>query len=143
MEWLAEYDLGIKVIDDQHRRIVDYINELEKAHGMGNSGFTSFVLDGLLDYTLTHFQFEEKLQEKAGYPYLKAHKRIHAIFIKRIAGFRERFSGGEDITGELLDMLRTWLAGHIKGDDRDYRELVQMNMARDPDWTDVGQGVPA
>ncbi len=143
MEWLAEYDLGIKVIDDQHKRIVDYINELEKAKDMGNSGFTSFALNGLLDYTLTHFQFEEKLQEKAGYPYLKAHKRIHAIFIKRIASFRERFNGGENVTEELLDMLRTWLVGHIKGDDRDYRELFQTNIMRDPNWADLAQGVPA
>ncbi len=143
MKWLAEYDLGIKVIDDQHRRIVDYINELEKAHSLGNSGYTTFVLNGLVDYTLTHFQFEEDLQEKAGYPYLKAHKRIHAIFIKRVASFRERFKGGEDITEELVYMLKTWLLGHIKGDDRDYGELVRVTMARDTNWVDLSLHAPA
>ncbi len=143
MKWLPEYELKISVIDEQHKRIVDYINELEKAHGMGNSGYITFVLDGLVDYTLTHFQFEEDLQEKAGYPYVKAHKRIHAIFIKRIASFRERYKGGEDVTEELLFMLKTWLASHIKGDDRDYGEMVRINRARSTGWLDVVLQAPA
>ncbi len=138
MKWLPEYELGISVIDEQHRRIVDYINDLEKAHGLGNAGYTAFILEGLVDYTLTHFQFEEGLQEKAGYPYLKAHQRIHAIFIKRVASFRERFKGGEDVAAELVYMLKTWLVGHIKGDDRDYGQLVRLRMAQDPNWADPG-----
>ena len=28
MKWSAEYNTGIEVIDDQHRRILDYINEI-------------------------------------------------------------------------------------------------------------------
>ncbi len=136
MQWLPEYDLGIPVIDEQHRRIVDYINDLERANELGNSGYITFVLQGLVDYTLTHFQFEEGLQERVGYRYAKAHKHAHAIFIKRIASFRERHKGGEDVTKELLFMLQTWLANHIKGDDRDYGELVRKNMAVSTKWAD-------
>jgi hemerythrin len=106
MKWLKEYELGIDAIDNQHKRIVEYINELEKAHGLGNEGYITFVLDGLVDYTLTHFQFEEGMQEKAGYPFLKAHKRIHAIY--------------------------------IKGDDRDYGELVRRHMESNPEWMQEG-----
>lgn len=29
MKWVPEYNTGIDVIDDQHRRILDYINEIE------------------------------------------------------------------------------------------------------------------
>ena len=28
MKWSVEYNTGIDVIDDQHRRILDYINEI-------------------------------------------------------------------------------------------------------------------
>jgi len=133
MKWLHEYELGITAIDEQHKRIVDYINELEKAHGMGNSGYTAFTLEALVDYTLTPFAYEEELQARVGYPYLKAHKRIHAVFIKRIASFRERFKSGENVTEELLFMLKTWLASHIKGDDRDYGELVR-NISNREKW---------
>jgi len=33
------------------------------------------VLDDLIDYTMSHFAFEESLQEEAGYKYAKPHKK--------------------------------------------------------------------
>lgn len=141
MKWLPEYELGISAIDAQHKRIVEYINSLDTARSMGNSGYTAYTLEGLVDYTLTHFEFEEELQQKAGYPYIKAHRRIHEIFVKRIASFRERFERGEDITAELLDMLRTWLVSHIRSEDRDYGDVVR-NMISRPDWVDASLGDP-
>lgn len=125
MQWTHDLEMGIPVIDNQHKRIIDYINELDDASRTGNMDETNHALEGLLDYTITHFEFEEELQEKAGYPFLKAHKRVHEIFMKRVADFRARADSGEDITQELLGVLKVWLASHIKGDDRDYAEAVK------------------
>lgn len=125
MQWTEDLETGIHVIDDQHKRIINYINELDHASQTGDPAEVQHVLEGLLDYTVTHFEFEEELQEKAGYPFLKAHKRVHEIFMKRIATFRERANSGEDIIPELLSMLKVWLSSHIKGDDRDYVESVK------------------
>lgn len=125
MQWTDDLDTGIQVIDDQHRRIVLYINQLHEADESGDRHKTAEVMEGLLDYTMTHFQFEEELQERAGYPFLKAHQRVHEIFMRRIADFRKRAEQGENILPELLSMLKVWLASHIKGDDRDYVESVQ------------------
>ena len=125
MQWTEDLETGIHVIDEQHKRIVNYINELDHASQSGSAAEVQQVLEGLLDYTVTHFEFEEELQEKAGYPFLKAHQRVHEIFMKRIAAFRERANKGEDIIPELLSMLKVWLASHIKGDDRDYVESVR------------------
>lgn len=125
MEWTQDLESGIPVIDAQHKRIVDYINELSTACQTGNDKETQNVIEGLLDYTITHFQFEEDLQEKAGYPFLKAHRRIHEIFMKKVATIRERSAKGEDIAYELLDLLNGWLASHIKSEDRDYVESVK------------------
>jgi hemerythrin len=141
MKWLPEYELGIPAIDSQHKRIVEYINKLDEARALGNGGYTAYALEELVDYTLTHFEFEEALQEKAGYPFLKAHRRIHEIFVKRIASLRERFERGEDITTELLDMLRTWLSGHIRSDDRDYGDMVAELMAGG-EWLDASLADP-
>ena len=30
MKWVPEYNTGIDVIDDQHKRILDYINEIDE-----------------------------------------------------------------------------------------------------------------
>lgn len=125
MQWSEDLETGIHVIDEQHKRIINYINELDHASQSGSAAEVQRVLEGLLDYTVTHFEFEEELQEKAGYPFLKAHQRVHEIFMKRIAAFRERANNGEDIIPELLSMLKVWLSSHIKGDDRDYVESVK------------------
>lgn len=125
MQWTDDLETGIQVIDEQHKRIVEYINELHQASETGDKKRVQQVLEGLLDYTITHFQFEEQLQEKANYPFLRAHQRVHEIFMKRIAAFRERAEKGENIIPELLSMLKVWLSSHIKGDDRDYVESVR------------------
>lgn len=124
MSWTQDLETGIKVIDDQHKRLIDFINELDDACRTGNSDETNHVMEGLLNYTVTHFEFEESLQEKAGYPFLKAHQRIHELFMKKVAAFRERAGKGEDVAPELLNLLKGWLVSHIKGEDRDYVESV-------------------
>ena len=125
LHWSSDMDTGIEVIDKQHQRIVDYLNELDSANEGGDREVTNHVLKELVDYTLTHFAFEEELQEKAGYPFLKAHKRVHEIFTKRVAEFQQRAAAGENVTPELLSMLKIWLVNHIKGDDADYAESVK------------------
>lgn len=124
MSWTQDLETGIDVIDQQHKRLVGFINELDDACRTGNADETNHVMEGLLNYTVTHFEFEESLQEKAGYPFLKAHQRIHELFMKKVAAFRERAGKGEDVAPELLKLLEGWLVSHIKGEDRDYIESV-------------------
>ena len=125
MTWTQDLETGIGVIDEQHKRLITFVNELDDACRTGNPAQTAHVMEGLLNYTITHFEFEENLQEKAGYPFLKAHQRIHELFMKKVAAFRERAGKGEDVAPELLNLLKSWLANHIKGEDRDYIESVR------------------
>lgn len=125
MEWTRDLESGIPIIDTQHKRIVEFINELDDACQTGNTDETNHVMEGLLNYTVTHFEFEEGLQEKAAYPFLKAHQRIHEIFMKKVADIRARSTKGEDVAPELLRLLKGWLVSHIKGEDRDYVESVK------------------
>ena len=125
LHWSSDLNTGIDVIDKQHQRIVDYLNELSDANEHGDVKATNHVIFELVDYTLTHFAFEEELQERANYPFLKAHKRVHEIFTKRVAEFQKRAEAGENVAPELLSMLKIWLVNHIKGDDADYAESVK------------------
>lgn len=136
IEWTRDLEVGIPVIDGQHKQIVDFINELDDANQTGNKEETAHVMEGLLNYTITHFEFEEELQEKAGYQFLKAHKRIHQMFMQKIAAIRERGNQGEDITSDLLALLKLWLASHIKSEDRDYVESVRTVLgSKDAEYT--------
>lgn len=128
LHWSGDLNTGIDVIDKQHQRIVDYLNELNEANDRGDNSATINVLNELVDYTVTHFAFEEELQERANYPFMKAHKRVHEIFAKRVAEFQKRAAAGENVAPELLSMLKIWLVNHIKGDDADYVESVTKSL---------------
>lgn|SRR5690554_5844678 len=128
LKWTNDLNTGIDVIDSQHRRIVDYINALHDASHTGNRDEIASVLEELVDYCLSHFAFEEQMQEEAGYPFVKAHQKVHQLFARRVGEFQQRFANGEDISDPLLALLRTWLINHIRRDDADYVQVVKQNI---------------
>lgn len=123
--WTSDLNTGIDVIDNQHRRIVDYINQLEYAIAQQNRVSVGQVLDELVDYTLSHFAFEESLQDEVAYKFAKPHKAVHELFVKRVAKYQERHNTGEDVAQQLHGMLGTWLVHHIKRDDMAYVSEVR------------------
>jgi hemerythrin len=126
--WTQDLDTGIEIIDRQHRRIVDYINELECVGREHDRGVIGQVLENLVDYTASHFTFEEYLQREAGYQSAKEHKAVHDFFIKRVARYLVRFHAGEDIFVSLHSMLTTWLLHHIKRDDAAYVSCMRLDI---------------
>ena len=120
--WQAELEIGIDVIDQQHQRIVALINQLGEAKD--REGLAT-VLEELVDYTLSHFAFEEELLEESGYSFGPAHKRVHDMFVRRVGEYRMRFEAGEDIAAELKGMLARWLFNHIRSDDKSYSKHVR------------------
>lgn len=127
--WTSQLNIGIDVIDQQHLRIVEYINQLDDIQSRPHSQKEiQNVVNALVDYTVSHFGFEESLQEEAGYPFIKAHKRVHELFIRRVSDFQKRLENNEDISEELNSLLVVWLASHIKGDDSDYAECVRTHL---------------
>ncbi|MCU1203810.1 bacteriohemerythrin [Stenotrophomonas maltophilia] len=126
--WQDDLNIGIDVIDQQHRRIIEMLNHLQVAQSSLQRAAVGEVIDEVVDYTMSHFAFEEELMEEAGYPFCAAHKRVHEIFIKRVAEYRLRFQAGEDISDELRTMLSRWLFNHIRGDDQAYAEQVKAHL---------------
>ncbi len=126
--WSSELEIGISVIDAQHQRIVEYINTVAHVKQTKSQKELLALLDELVNYTLSHFAFEESLMEEAGYPFTNAHKKVHQLFAKRVLSFQQRAKVGENITDELMHVLKAWLVNHIKRDDHDYSELVKANM---------------
>lgn len=129
LQWSADLEIGIPVIDSQHQRIVDYINKVEDAHIRHSRQEVLDVLDELVDYTVSHFAFEETLLEEAGYPFIKAHKKVHELFTRRVMEYQKSAKSGNDVTMDLMHTLKSWLVNHIKHDDKDYSHLVASNLA--------------
>ncbi|MDQ1313901.1 MAG: hemerythrin [Pseudomonadota bacterium] len=126
--WTQDLNTGIEVIDEQHKSIVDYINQLEEAIKLHERSFVTHVLNELVDYTLSHFAFEESLQEEAGYKFAKPHKAVHDVFTKRVAAYLQRHKDGEEVADQVHVMLCTWLVHHIKRDDMAYVSEVKASM---------------
>ena len=71
--WQDDLNIGIDVIDQQHRRI-EMLNHLHVAQASMRRAAVGEVIDEVVDYTMSHFAFEEELMEEAGYPFCAAHK---------------------------------------------------------------------
>lgn len=137
--WTDDLSTGIDVIDGQHRRIVDYINQIHEARLRRDSHLVEEVIDAAVDYTLSHFGFEEALMEEVGYPFARAHTKVHQLFTRRVADLQLRFRAGEDVAEELHSLLAKWLFTHIRNDDADYVSAVKSriqhgNEARHQGW---------
>ena len=83
------------------------------------------VIAEMVDYTISHFAFEEALMESAGYMFSGPHKKVHDLFTRKVAEMQSRFDGGEDVTAELHGMLSRWLFNHIRNEDHAYIDSVQ------------------
>lgn len=129
VEWTEKYELGISVIDGQHKRIVDYINKLADLGPDASSEDISEIVDSLLDYTYSHFAFEEALMEEAGYEQLNFHQQTHEKFTNRIKDLHGRFCEGESVNEEIGELLKNWLLNHIMEDDRSYAPVVKQNIS--------------
>lgn len=125
IEWSNEFEIGIDVIDTQHRRIIDYINTLVDLGKGINSEEICLVFDSLVDYTFSHFAFEESLMEEAEYEFTAVHQETHAAFSQRIRILQEEFNSGNDVRIQLAQLLQTWLIEHIQSDDQSYAPVVR------------------
>jgi len=126
--WSDGLATGINVIDGQHKRIVHYINQLTDAKNLDAPEIIGNVLNELVDYTLSHFAFEESLMDDAGYSAAAIHKRTHDAFREKIQGYQDRHKTGEDVSKELFQLLNIWLMNHIAEDDSSYVPVVKENI---------------
>jgi len=124
--WVPELDTGIEEIDTQHRRILDYINRLYELRDTRDRVRLGEIIGDMVDYTMSHFAFEEGIMESAGYMFAGPHKRVHELFTRKVAEFKKRFDAGEDVTSEMHGMLSRWLFNHIRNEDHGYIDAVRV-----------------
>ncbi|HPT50767.1 MAG TPA: bacteriohemerythrin [Accumulibacter sp.] len=119
-QWSEEYELGITEIDDQHKGLVDLLNQLHKAIREHRGTTTSRrILDQLIDYTRTHFLLEESLMRVTAYPGVDRHRTQHKELISQIEALQRKMDQESvAISFELLHFLRNWLIQHIHESDK-------------------------
>jgi len=121
IRWSDDYSTGIGMVDGQHRRLLDLINQLFVSMKKGGDKETvSEAIESLADYTRTHFSDEEELMRQHGYPELDAHIRLHRTFVDAVQDYQRRLANDERLMpAEVFNFLKGWLIYHIQEKDRD------------------------
>jgi len=125
IDWNESFSVGVAEIDSQHKNLVGMINELHEAMLQRKTNdVLGNIIQRLSNYTVTHFSTEEKYFDKFGYPNAKPHKIQHQDFVKKVTDFQEKFNKNQVALGiEIMQFLKDWLIGHIKGSDKAYTEF--------------------
>lgn len=120
MDWDQKFSVNVKEIDNQHKKLVDMVNELHEAMKMGKGkDIMEKVLAELVNYTASHFATEERLMTQYSYPQFALHKTEHDKLVQQVLSFQKDFNSGKvAITLDLMTFLRDWLANHILGTDK-------------------------
>jgi hemerythrin-like metal-binding protein len=126
IEWNSKYELGIRIIDDQHKKLVETVNKLHEAmEHRGARQVMPEILDSLVDYTKIHFRTEEELMRKYGFEGYEDHRHEHDDFIEKVSDFVEKFQHHSTISLEVMDFLKNWLLHHILQTDKETVQFLK------------------
>jgi len=123
--WKPFYSVGHPALDAQHKQIIGVINDLYAAMSQGEErAALESLLDRLVQYTKTHFAYEEQVMQQHDYPGLTHHKRLHDRLRQRTADLRAHLGL---VTGvDLLHFLKEWWLEHIQGQDKQYAPYLEV-----------------
>ena len=124
--WGPMLFVGVKEIDEQHKKLVELVNQLNDAMhaGQGKQALTP-VLNELVRYTQYHFGTEERLMAAHKYEASVAHKAEHHKFVTDVSAFKAKFdSGNAMISTQIMNFLRDWLSKHILQTDKKFAKAL-------------------
>ena len=125
IKWDNSYNTGVEDIDEQHRILVNTINEASTKLDLDSSlESLEAITKDLLSYALYHFETEEEMMAEHNYKaYSKeeyeTHMKQHRDFSAQVVAVRESIKAGKPISKEeLISFLTNWLINHINKTDK-------------------------
>ncbi len=121
VEWTEKYSIGIGEIDAQHQELFAFINEVYRLiEEKGEKNVLPKEAEKLADFMTAHFATEERYMEQCGFAGFRTHQIAHEGFDKKIHRLQEKAERQGHFDLESLELLKSWLQGHILGADRQY-----------------------
>lgn len=119
--WMESLATGVEIIDSQHKRFLELINELKRTFAQReNEAITEEnrleVYRSLLrlrDYAFFHFGTEERFMLGAKYPEFIQHKSRHDDFIKALFDMEQQVLAGTLVPGAIIEYAMDWYREHI------------------------------
>ena len=127
--WEDNYKLGIEIIDGQHKRYFEIVDELyESISDATLKPELGKIFDEFIEYHNIHFATEEQYFDAFKYEGAEKHKEAHRMFNQKLAEFQAMYKDGKtDIGTDLADFLEDWLVGHIAIMDKQYVQCFHDN----------------
>ncbi len=125
IKWSENNELGIPIIDEQHRGIVSSINTLHYylQDGQGMDALSP-TFNIIREYTKIHFDTEEALLKKANYDDFENHILLHKNLTTKTNEISQAAIASEDPESALM-FLKDWWIGHINKEDRKYALVLK------------------
>lgn len=133
MEWIDDYNIGVAIIDNQHKKLAGTITKLQ------DSLSTDYVnrqmaetLKFIVSYTQHHFSAEEEFMQSINYPDLNQQIKLHQKLIADVKLTLIKIKNKEQINpGDLIKFLMNWLTKHILEEDLKIRHYIKDAKTRD------------
>lgn len=124
--WQDEFSVGVKVIDAQHKKLLEVINTFLRSLEDSDDRFAiGRSLDEMIRYTEYHFYTEQLLLEK--HPDFLAHLNQHWQLVKRAKKIQSDYQQEIELKADIFDFLLSWLKDHILGTDKVYFSYLLKN----------------
>ena len=122
INWNPSFSVNVAEMDAQHQKLIDLINQLHEAMLNGKAALeVNVIVDKMVEYTQLHFNAEEKILAANRYPAFSKQKAEHDAFILKALEFKRDINQGNITTSlHISNYLRSWLTGHIQGEDKLY-----------------------
>ena len=122
IKWDESYSVKIESIDEQHKKLIDMLNEFyNNIQSKSSKESIAKLLNQMKAYAMFHFETEERYMKQYGFPEHDFHKKEHNEFIEKVKDIEKRFNAGELIVSfEITNYLKKWLKDHINGTDKRY-----------------------
>jgi len=121
IEWNDSLSIGVDLIDEQHKMLIQKLSDLSDAFEMGREmNKIMQTLEFLIDYTDFHFSAEEETMVKYDYPGLELQQDQHKQFVVTLNHIVEDFKEEgptKALATSINVFLHNWLINHIKGVD--------------------------
>lgn len=129
ISWDPTMTTGVEALDNQHKQLISWLNDLLDAMSMGRGrAEIEGLLDKLSGYVVMHFGNEEDCMTKYNCPVAAQNAAAHQAFVATFSGIRDEYER-DGATARLVvhveSELMRWLVGHIKGTDTQLRECVR------------------
>lgn len=129
IQWSDDISVGIQEIDEQHKQLVQLLNNLFDVmvnDSPDRDAVARKTLRELFDYTNIHFAVEESLFRIFNYPDYEQHKQKHDQLKSELKEIAQRIQAGERrIDSALLVFLKNWITVHIMSEDKRYAPFLQ------------------